>query len=96
MSCNKQSSAFVDEGFPNWRKALQRFGEHEKSEIHKEATVKLSARKSTVNITCQLSVQHESDTKFRQKMLLKVLTCIRYLARQGLLMRGHLEDNASF
>ena len=70
---SNQISTFVDEGFCNWRKALQRFAQHEKREIHKQATIKLAARESGIDIACQLSTQHSSDIKFHQQMLLKVL-----------------------
>ena len=91
-----QTSAFVDEGFCNWCKALQRFSQHEKSEIHKQATEILAARDSGIDIAFQLSAQHSSDIKYHQKMLLKVLSSVRYLARQGLALRGHDETKASF
>ncbi len=34
-----QSSTFVEEGFGNWRKALQCVQEHEKSMTHREAAM---------------------------------------------------------
>ena len=94
--CKKHTSPFVDEGFSNWRKAIQRFSEHEKSEMHKESTVKLSAMNSSINIASQLNSQLESDQKFHREMFLIVLSSVRYLARQGLPLRSHLESGSSF
>ena len=64
--------------------------------MHKEATATIAAWSSGVNVLAQLSAHHEADNKFHQKMLLKLLSCIRYLARQGLPLRGHHEDTENF
>ena len=81
--------AFIDSGFANWRKALQKFREHEASSMHKEANLKLAAKFSGVGID---SAQHSTDQKHHRCMLLKLLHCIQYLSRQGLPFRGHKED----
>lgn len=87
-----QKSAFIEDGFGNWRKALQRFQEHEKSDMHKEATEKVAARSSGRDVLSQLNAQHAADTMFHRKMLMKLLSCIKFLARQGLALRGSHED----
>lgn len=90
-----QKSTFTYDGFNNWKKAMQRFDEHEKSAMHREAVMKIAARSSSINVGAQLSKQHEADTKSHRRMLLKLLASIRYLARQGLAFRGHHEDSVS-
>ena len=85
----------VKGGFCNWKKALQRFTDHKKSEMHREAMMKLTARSSIVDVGIQLSTQHDVDMKNHRAMFLKLLECIRYLARQGLPFRGHHEDSVS-
>lgn len=90
-------SAFVDDGFHNLKKALERFREHECSVMHKEAVLKLAATKSSsLGIDAQLSAQLECDQRLHRKMLMKLLSSIKYLARQGLPFRGHHEDMESF
>ena len=90
-------TAFVDDGFKNLKKALERFREHERSVLHKEAVLKLAATKSASSgIGAQLSAQLQRDQNHHRLMLLKLLSCIRYLARQGLPFRGHYEDAESF
>jgi len=91
-----QKSVFIEEGYGNWNKALQRFHNHEKSDMHREAMEKMAARLSGTNIVAQLSAQHEAYNLFHRKMLMKLLSCIRYLARQGLPLRGHHEDPKTF
>ena len=92
----RQNPTFMDSGFQNWRKALQRFDEHEKSEMHNEAAVKLAAKSSTTDVAAQLNTQHKTDQAFHREMLMKLLSCIKFLARQGLPLRGHVEDTESF
>ena len=55
----QKTSVFVEEGHCNWSKALQRFQDHEKSDIHK-ATEKMAIKSSGINIAAQLSVQHKA------------------------------------
>ncbi len=87
---------FVEGGFSNWKKALQRFVTHEKSEIHREAMMKLAARSSTIDVGVQLSAQRDAEMRNHRAMLLKLLECIRYLAIQGLPLRGHHEYSVAF
>ena len=88
----RQSSSFVDTGFKGWNKAIQRFNEHEKSQMHKEATLKLAMKHSSTDISRQLHAQCEESKRFHKEMLMKLLSSIRYLSRQGLALRGHSES----
>ena len=63
-----------------------------KSEMHREAVVKLAAKVSSTHVGAQLNAQHMLDQKYHQRMLVKLLSSIRFLACQGLPLRGHLED----
>lgn len=69
---------------------------HDKSEVHHKAIEKLAAKNSGRSNASALNCQHEEETKFLREMLLKLLSCIRFLARQGLPLRGHREDTESF
>ena len=89
-------SPFINNGFANWKKALQRFSEHEQSDIHHEAVEKLAAKASSVHIGAQLSSIKATEMAFYKCMLMKVLSYIRYLGRQGLALRGHNESIESF
>ena len=68
---------------------LEKFPEHENSEVHRESIAKLAAKNSGQSIASALNRQHDEETKFHREMLLKLLSCIRFLARQGLPLRGH-------
>ena len=58
--------------------------------------MKLAAKASTVDVGVQLSSQRDADMRNGRAMFLKVLECVRYLARQGLPFRSHHEDSVSF
>ena len=91
-----RKSPFITGGFGNWRKALKRFQEHEKSEMHLEAIERLAAKASSLHIGVQLNTQYAAEQKFHKTMLLKLLEAVRFLGRQGLPLRGHCEDVESF
>ena len=57
----------------------------------REATVKITASRSTPIATI-LNNECAALQKFRRSMLMKVLSCIHYLARQGLPLCGHNDD----
>ena len=96
LSSKSGQSPFITGGFGNWRKALKRFQEHEKSEIHLEAIERLSAKVSGSHIGVQLNAQYAADQKFHKTMLLKLPEVVRFLGRQGLPLRGHSADVESF
>ena len=90
-------ATFVDDGFSNLKKALERFREHERSVMHSEAVMKLASLNSaTGGIDVRVNAQVEHDQKQHQTMLIKLLKTLKYLTRQGLPLRGHNEDSESF
>ncbi len=89
-----QKSAFVREGFNNWKKAKQRFKEHEHCQMHREACMKLQSCQQP-SVAAQLSNQLLIDQKYRREMLMKVLSSLRFLLQQGLPIRGHKEEDSN-
>ena len=61
--------------------------------MHKEAILKLSMKHSSTDIGAQLHTQCEDCRRFHREMLMKLLSSIRYLSRQGLALRGHNESS---
>ena len=57
---------------------------------------RLSAKNPSVHIGSVVSQQTAADTSFHRTILMKVLSCTRYLRRQGLALRGHDERAESF
>ena len=91
---SKGYAAFVVTGFDNRKKAKWRFKEHELSQLHTESTVKIKLLQQP-SVASQLSKQLTSDQVKRREMLLKLLSSIKYLVRQGLALRGHVENESN-
>ena len=88
--------AFVKKGFSNWKDATGKFGIHAASKCHKEAVLKLVTLPSTTkDVGESLSAAHQQEKLQRRQNFLKVLSTIRYLARQGLPLRGHGDESDS-
>ena len=82
---NKEEAAFVSKGYCNWKDAIVAFRKHEGSDCHKsaiEAIVRLPSQ--CKDIREQLSKQVASDKQDNQQCLLKVISNVRFLSRQGL------------
>ena len=60
-------SPFIHHGFNNWKKALDKFREHESSNMHKLATEKLAAKVKGVGIDAQLDAQLRNDQEHHRK-----------------------------
>ena len=71
------------------KKASQRFIKNESSHAHSEAYLKVRSR---ANVVSMLSETHKKEQEMRCQMLLKQLSWLKYLLRQGLAIRGH-DDN---
>ena len=67
---NFRNNIFVGDGFSNWKKALENFEEHERSDNHKEAVAKVAAFFSGTDVGTQLSAVREKSQAYHQRMLL--------------------------
>ena len=96
LSLSKHTEpAFTGDGFCSWKRATQRFRQHENSAGHKQASFQL-ARAAAPAIDSQLSDQHARAQAARRGTFLKQLSTIRLLLRQGLAIRGHTECESNF
>ena len=87
----KRDPAFLSKGFTYWKEATTAFKKHQESECHHEANrVILSPPKHTIGEL--LSKEHQKEQEMNRKILIRILQNIRYLARQGLPLRGSNED----
>ena len=80
-------------GCCNRKDATIAFKNHELSACHREAVaviIRLPA--TTTHIVVHLSQQYALQIEQNKRMLMKVLSSIRFLSRQGLAFRGHDDD----
>ncbi|XP_070549960.1 zinc finger MYM-type protein 1-like [Ptychodera flava] len=89
----KLEEAFTVNGFKSWQKATKRFREHEESDGHREAVSKL--RNDQQSVSAMLSDKVVKDQSYHRQMLLKQLSCLRFLLRQGLSIRGHKDEESN-
>ena len=80
----KSEDGFMVSGFDNWKKAHERFVKHADSGTHKEALLKIELMKQD-GINSSLSKQLQADQKVHR--MIKQLTSLRFLAKQGLAIR---------
>lgn len=88
----KGEDTFSKTGFCNWKKAGERFCKHEGSQVHAESCMKI---KKVVDVSIVLAECNRVQQEIRCKMLLKQLTSLKYLLRQGLTIRGHTEGEGN-
>ena len=75
----------VCKGYSNWKDATTRIRNHELSACHREAVdmiIRFPA--TTQHIGQHLSQQYASETAKNRRALLKILSSLRFLARQAL------------
>ena len=88
----------MSKGFCNWKNATTLFQKHQQSACHHAAVeVVITLPATTKDVGELLVQQHAKEKECNRKMLLKILASIRYLARQGLALRGDGdEDDGNF
>ncbi len=84
--------SFLVKGFTNWKDATRMFTKHESCDFHKSTAVALASR---VDVGDMLSKQAATEKQQNRQYLLKVLSSIRFLARQGLPLRGDGDETDS-
>ena len=94
LLCNTGDVVFSRTGFSNWKKALEKFEKHQKSNFHHEA-VQLTVvfPSSTRNVGEMLSKsfaqQRAKNRQVHVHVLMVILSTIHFLARQGFALRVH-------
>ena len=73
-------SSFLTDGFTNWKDDTTKFTKHARSDFHKACT---EALLSTVNIGDMLNKQAVTEKQANREYVLRVLSTLRFLARQG-------------
>ena len=84
--------SFLVKGFINWKDATRIFAKHEISDFHRSSAAALASK---VDVGDMLSKQAATEKQQNRQYLLKVLSSIRFLARQGLPLRGDGDDTDS-
>ena len=89
IPCKNSDKAFISNGFTNWLDAGTKnrgFDKHFRSDSHKEAHERPEA---CGDISSQVSIAYNNEKSTNRENLLKILSNVRFLARQALPLRGH-------
>ena len=91
---NRTERAFTMDGFDNWKKAKQKFREHECSHSHKQALLshQTSLKGSVASLLSNSLCKDQAD---HRTMLMKLLSSLKLLLRQGSAIRGHTEEEGN-
>ena len=89
---------FIVNGFSNWKDSTRIFMKHDTSDVYKHAIEKLHVLpRTTRDIDESLNAAHEKEKRMNREYLLKVLqNILRFLARQGIALRGNGNEDDSY
>ena len=86
---------FINVGFNNWKKGREILESHEDSDQHKIAVLNLE-NLSKKSIIAHVNEQASKVQQDSQVALRKMLSSMRFLAQQGLAIRGHDSDDGNY
>jgi len=87
-------TALTCTGYQDWKNALARLSKHESGRVHCNC-VYLVKQQQKPTVAARLTLAHQTQQAERRKMFLIQVECIRYLLRQGLALRGHVENEGN-
>lgn len=94
----KQHETFITIGCNKWNKLGEKLKAHEESTIHRQCFEKFLMHKQTTSsgtVHEKLLTQHQDQHEQQMNYLKKLINIILCLARQGLPLRGHREEETS-
>lgn len=65
------------------------------SNFHRASILSTTAQKKRFNICASLSISKTKEMKDARSALLKIISSLLYLSRQGLAVRGHVDINSN-
>ena len=96
----KIDDAFIESGYTNWKNATDTkkgFNQHEKSAVHRSAVNRfVEVPSSTDDIVGTVTKNLLEIQQKNVSALMKILSSIRYLARQRLPLRSHNDSESNF
>ena len=92
----ERDDAFIACGYKNWKWGTTGFKTHEASEYHKEAIKIIELPRKCADIGNKLSSYHSEEKSKNRQIFLPILRNIRFLAREGLVLRGSIEEESNF
>ncbi|KAK8778414.1 hypothetical protein V5799_020243 [Amblyomma americanum] len=86
---------FIRAGFNNWKKAIEKFQCHEKSQFHCVSASRQLSREKGMHVV-QLLSQHSSRQQEEARQALRaIVSSVRYLCRTGQALQGQTKDDGN-
>lgn len=88
------TGSLVIEGFKNWKKALEKFVQHEVSSYHKSSILKGEeflniVEKRSTSVNHMLDKEKDKQIKQNREILKPIIKTVVFCGRQGISLRGH-------
>ena len=97
LSARKKEQAFISTGYSNWKKALQRFKEHQLSECHKlSVDYDVNILKTNGDIYEISNEQTKKTLKSNRHCFIKIIECLQYMCPQGQPIQGDTDSESNF
>ena len=89
-------ACFISTRYTNRKDATCAFKRHKVSDAHKAAIEAIvTIPKMTKDIGTALSEGYKCEVAINRQLLLRIISIVRFLCRQGLPLRGHGDDSDS-
>ena len=89
LASTKRDPAFISRSYTYWKEATSAFKKHMSSECHREAVESpINLPRCTKDVAELQNAEHAAEKARNRRMFLLILHNIRFLARQGLPLRG--------
>ena len=92
----KLEMTFIETGFTNWKKVMEKFKDHENSSCHREAIHVSEIPERNANLPEIFDSKLTYEKFDNHQAFLEILESIRYLGRQGLPLREHDDSQGNF
>ena len=95
-SVKKRSPIFISNGFSVWKKALEKFKEHESSECHKVSMTYEFIAPQCGDIVEMTNNRAKAQMAFNRKCLIVIIETLQYFGRQGIPIQGKTPQESNF
>jgi hypothetical protein len=94
MKLHVTHRSFIFDGCCDWKNSLSKFKLHESSKLHHDSIYVVNQQQRPT-ITAQLVSTTKKQQEQRRQALSIQISCIMYLLRQGLALRGHSDEDSN-
>ena len=92
----RANDSFLSKGFKNWKKGIEKFDRHERSNTHRLALSNNLQKKKKDSVLVQINCCFLLEQKQARTALIKIISSLKYVAGQGLAIQGKNSDDGNF